>query len=259
MSDLSVITTSTAPAPPSHWAQRKALFDQLAQALQAGDLQAAQDAFAALRPPAPDAQGNGNPPRGPFAALADALQKGDLVAAQEAFAQITQRREHRHHRTEEGEHPEAEFFKQMKALFQQLGQALEAGDLAGAQEAFANLQSRAPGDGPGRRLGRGGNGHGPFATLATALENGDLAAAQEAFGQIQQARGHRHHRHEHDDDEGATTPPTPTKPPTTPPATDPAPASSTPPAPAPIRAGDQEGGDDDGGAKARWKRIDLTA
>ncbi|MFZ1376289.1 MAG: hypothetical protein WAS25_06820 [Geothrix sp.] len=255
MSDLSVITTSNAPAPPSHWAQRKALFDQLGQALQAGDLQAAQDAFAALRPPAPDAQGAGNPPRGPFSALTDALQKGDLVAAQEAFAQITQRREHRHHRTEEVEHPEAEFFKQMKALFQQLGQALEAGDLAGAQEAFADLKSGAPGDGPGRRLGRGGNGHGPFATLANALENGDLAAAQEAFGQIQQARGHRHHRHEHDDDEGATTPPTPT----TPPTTDPAPASSTPPAPAPIQAGDQEGNDDEGGAKSRRKRIDLTA
>ena len=44
MSDLSVITTSNAPAPPSRWAQRKALFDQLGQALQAGDLQAAQDA-----------------------------------------------------------------------------------------------------------------------------------------------------------------------------------------------------------------------
>ncbi|MCE1204329.1 MAG: hypothetical protein LWW79_06950 [Holophagaceae bacterium] len=257
MSNLSVTTTSsTTPALQDRWAQRKALFDQLGQALQAGDLKAAQDAFAALRPStgseAP--QGGWGPPRGPFAILADALQKGDLAAAQDAFAQITQRREHSHHDIEEGGHSEADSFRQMKALFDQLGQALQAGDLAGAQEAFANLQSRAPGDGPGRREGRGGRGQGPFAALATALQNGDLTAAQDAFGQIQQARGHHHRHHEEETETGPSSTP--------PPAADPATASTPASTPASgSSTGQNRGDDDDDGAavRSRRARIDVTA
>jgi len=252
MSDLSVTTTSsTTPALQDRWAQRKAHFDQLGQALQAGDLQAAREAFAALRPASGSEapRGGWDPPRGPFAILADALQKGDLTAAQDAFAQITQRREQPHHDIEEGGPSEVDSFRQMKALFDQLGQALQAGDLAGAQEALANLQSRAPGDGPGRREGRGGRGQGPFAALATALQNGDLAAAQDAFGQIQQARGHHHRHHE---EETETRPSS-----TPPPAADPGSAST--PALDPS-AGQKRGDDDDDDAvRPSHVRLDVTA
>ncbi|NWJ41667.1 MAG: hypothetical protein HXX12_11945 [Geothrix sp.] len=253
MSDLSVTSTTTS-VPPSSWAQRKALFDQLGQALQAGDLSAARTAFAALRPAsapeAPSQDPGGTASRNPFAALADALQKGDLAAAQDAFAQMAQRREHHHPRTEEAEASEAGSFKQMKALFDQLGQALQAGDLSGARDAFAALQARGPGNGPSSREGQGATAQGPFAALATALQKGDLTAAQEAFGQIQQARGHHHHHRGHE--AGSTTPVTP---PTTPPATATAPASTTPPA----SSGDRDGDRDGDGAKAQGARIDLTA
>lgn len=254
MSDLSVTSTTTA-VPPSSWTQRRALFDQLGQALQAGDLAAAQSAFAALRPAsapgAPPQDPGGTAPRNPFAALADALQKGDLAAAQDAFAQIAQRRGHHHHpRSEDAEASEAGSFKQMKTLFDQLGQALQAGDLTGAKDAFAALQARGPGSGPSPREGQGATAQGPFAALATALQNGDLAAAQEAFGQIQQARGHHHHHREHD--AGSATPTTPS---TTPPAAGVTPTSTAPAATSEDRDGDRDGG----GAKAQPARIDLTA
>jgi outer membrane protein assembly factor BamD (BamD/ComL family) len=114
MSDMSVASAvgSTQSTQQSPWAQRKNLFDQLGQALQKGDLKAAQTAFAALQqnapqgpPPTQDGQGNGAQSR--FTALADALQKGDLAGAQQAFSQIQQARgqHHHHHRTEASSSP----------------------------------------------------------------------------------------------------------------------------------------------------------
>ncbi len=101
MSDLSVSSAANS-TQQSQWAQRKSLFDQLGQALQKGDLQAAQTAFAALQQnapqgPPPPQNGQGNASQNPFSALADALQKGDLAGAQQAFSQIQQARGHHHH------------------------------------------------------------------------------------------------------------------------------------------------------------------
>jgi outer membrane protein assembly factor BamD (BamD/ComL family) len=82
---------------------------------------------------------------------------------------------------------------QRKNLFDQLGQALQKGDLKGAQTAFAALQANAPQGAPPQ--GAQGNATpSPFAALATALQNGDLSAAQAAYAQIQQTRGHHNHR-----------------------------------------------------------------
>lgn len=93
-------------------AQRRSDFQQLAQALQSGDLSGARQAFAALRQTfgasKPDQAGNqfGNSPggqsNGPFAALAQALQSGDLSGAQQAFAALRTQMHgahgHHHHR-----------------------------------------------------------------------------------------------------------------------------------------------------------------
>ena len=100
MSDMSV-SSAASSTQLSQWAQRKTLFDQLGQALQKGDLQGAQTAFAALQKSAPglsaSQSGQGNASQSPFTALADALQKGDLAGAQQAFSQIQQARGHHHH------------------------------------------------------------------------------------------------------------------------------------------------------------------
>jgi hypothetical protein len=74
--------------------QRRQEFAALGQALQSGDLQSAQKAFAALNPSAASstqaAQSSSK-----FSGLAQALQSGDLAGAQKAFAAISS---HGHHR-----------------------------------------------------------------------------------------------------------------------------------------------------------------
>jgi hypothetical protein len=89
---------------------------------------------------------------------------------------------------------------QVKNLWDQLGQALQKGDLAGAQKAFAALQANAPqgasqAQGAATQNGQGSSSQNPLNTLASALQSGNLAAAQQAFSQVQQAQGHHHHHH----------------------------------------------------------------
>lgn len=85
--------------------QRKQDFQNLASALQTGDLSGAQKAFAQLQQDGPKAvqtqnsqksnQSNGQ--NNPFQALASALQSGDLSGAQQAFSQVQQNMKTHHH------------------------------------------------------------------------------------------------------------------------------------------------------------------
>jgi soluble cytochrome b562 len=79
--------------------QRQQDFSQLAQALQGGNLAAAQSAFSALQNTNGQAQSSnatngsnsnssGNTISNDFAALAQALQSGNISSAQSAFAQL---------------------------------------------------------------------------------------------------------------------------------------------------------------------------
>lgn len=83
---------------------------------------------------------------------------------------------------------------QQKNEFQQLGKALQSGDLAGAQQAFSALQQNTP-QGLSSQNAQGNSAQSPFAALGQALQSGNLSAAQQAFSQLQQAGGHHHHRH----------------------------------------------------------------
>jgi len=78
------------------------------------------------------------------------------------------------------------YFQQRQSDVQQLGQALQSGDLAGAQQEFTALQT----------LGQSGpfaNGNDfknsqrqqDFNAIGQALQSGDLAGAQQAFAQLQ--------------------------------------------------------------------------
>lgn len=74
---------------------------------------------------------------------------------------------------------------QMKSQFDQLGQALDSGDLTAAKQAYSAIQQNAP---------QGQSDQGPMAQmkskidqLGQALDSGDLATAKTAFSSIQQS------------------------------------------------------------------------
>ena len=85
------------------------------------------------------------------------------------------------------------YFQQRGSDLQQLGQALQSGDLAGAQQEYDAIQS----------LGQNGpfaNGDAfkvsqrqqDFAAIGQALQSGDLAAAQKAFADLKSTFQHHH-------------------------------------------------------------------
>ena len=74
---------------------------------------------------------------------------------------------------------------QMKSQFDQLGKALDSGDLTAAKQAYSAIQQNAP---------QGAGDQGPMAQmkskidqLGQALDSGDLAAAKTAYSAIQQS------------------------------------------------------------------------
>jgi hypothetical protein len=94
-------------------------------------------------------------------------------------------------------------FQQIRDAFQQLGQALQSGDLNAAQQAFAALQQLMPNLSAGSQTqtGQQGSGQSQFAAdlsaLSQALQSGDLTKAQDAFAKLQQDMQSAHKRHHH--------------------------------------------------------------
>jgi len=84
---------------------------------------------------------------------------------------------------------------QRKQDFQNLASALQSGNLATAQQAFAQLQK----DSLNVSQSQNGQNSGqttPLQALASALQSGDLTGAQQAFSQLQQnIKVHHHHHH----------------------------------------------------------------
>lgn len=130
-------------------------FQQLGQDLQSGNLSAAQTDFATLQSLQPQnnstsqSQSN-NPIAEAFSQLSQDLQSGNLSGAQQDFAtiqqdiqsqaaqgqsQATEGHHHHHHHGSGGEEQSA-----VSQAFQQLGQALQTGNLTSAQQAYSTLQ-----------------------------------------------------------------------------------------------------------------------
>ena len=97
--DMSILSTGSSNSSQSvissNWQQRRQSFDALSQALQSGDMTAAQQAFSSLSSTFP--AGITNDPNSPLAKLGQALKSGDLSAAQSAFAEIRGHKGHRAH------------------------------------------------------------------------------------------------------------------------------------------------------------------
>lgn len=106
-------------------------------------------------------------------------------------------------------------FQQRKQDFSNLAQALQSGDLAGAQKAYADLQSLQQNSPAGSNARSNSNGNpvqSDFAALGQALASGNLSQAQSDFSKLQSDfksalqntaqqiggahKGHHHHRHQ---------------------------------------------------------------
>ncbi len=100
---------------------------------------------------------------------------------------------------------------QPKQDFFSLANALNTGDLAGAQKAFATLQQdlQIRTQSPLTQVPLGGTIGQDFQALQKALDSGDVSEAKTVFHtlmqDLQQARGHhRHHGHHHHGEQNPT-------------------------------------------------------
>ena len=93
-------------------------------------------------------------------------------------------------------------FQQIRKLLEQLGQALQSGDLSGAQITFSSLQQLLPSSSANQAQTTQQTNQNTFMTdlnaLGQALQSGDLSKAQEAFVKLQQDMQAAHKGHHHD-------------------------------------------------------------
>lgn len=80
-------------------------------------------------------------------------------------------------------------FQEIQQDFGQLANALETGDLSGAQSAYANIQQVLQGAAGGSSSTGSTTLQNDFASLGQALQSGDLSQAQSAFAQLQNDAG----------------------------------------------------------------------
>jgi hypothetical protein len=91
-------------------------------------------------------------------------------------------------------------YAQARQDFQNLGNALQSGNLTAAQQAFAQLQQSNPNIGQSQGTQNNSSASQAIQNLGNALQSGDLSGARQAFAQLQQGmqaagKGHGHHHH----------------------------------------------------------------
>ncbi len=125
----------------NHRQQFQQEFKQLGQDLQSGNLSAAQTDFASLEKLQPSSTpASSNPIAQAFNQLSTDLQSGNLSAAQQDYSNIQQhfqsRAAHMHHHQGGGGGGD----NTISQLMDQLGQALQSGNLTAAQQSYTTLQ-----------------------------------------------------------------------------------------------------------------------
>ena len=123
-------------------------FQKLGQDLQTGNLTGAQADFSALQQAGPQSSSStqsSNPIAQAFQQLSTDLQSGNLTAAQKDYTNLQQdfqnqasqvQRPHHHHHASESQDSRSAVSQSLA----QLGQDLQKGDLASAQQAYTTLQ-----------------------------------------------------------------------------------------------------------------------
>jgi hypothetical protein len=124
-------------------------FQRLGQALQSGNLSAAQSDFATLQQTSssPSASASTSSPIAQaFSQLGKDLQSGNLSAAQQDFSKIQQDTQsqspqaHHHHHHHGGGGGSSSSQSTLALEFAQLGQDLQAGNVSAAQQAYSSVQ-----------------------------------------------------------------------------------------------------------------------
>jgi hypothetical protein len=176
----------------------KSDFAALGKALNSGDLTTAQTAFTTLQS---DLQAAGQTQSGQqtgatsqlsadLAALGKAIQSGNVSDAQKAFQTLQKdmqqaRKAHHHHdggSAQNTQNTTSNPFSDLAAI----GNALQSGDLSGAQSAFATLQQDT-GTSSGQSTTSTTSTPGTDLTaLSSALQSGNLSDAQNAFATLMQ-------------------------------------------------------------------------
>ena len=155
---IASIASSTLMHYVGHYAQSNRVkwqqgLQQLGQDLQAGNLSAAQSDFAALQQLNPQISStastqSGNGVAQDFAQLGKDLQAGNTSAAQQDYSQLQQQISataagvHHHHHHHHGGSSGSSGSGDLSQLLQQVGHALQAGNLTAAQQAYATLQQQ---------------------------------------------------------------------------------------------------------------------
>jgi outer membrane protein assembly factor BamD (BamD/ComL family) len=130
-------------------------FQQLGQDLQSGNLSAAQSEFATLQQgvtQTSSATQSSSPIAQAFSKLSQDLQSGNLTAAQSDYSTLQQDMQtqaasaHGHHRHHHGGSSENSG-SAVSQLFNELGTALQAGNLSSAQQAYSTLRQDLAGTG----------------------------------------------------------------------------------------------------------------
>ena len=155
-----IYATQSTQNNQSQFQQIQTDFQQLGQDLQAGNLTGAQQDFATLQQALPSGQSQSqqntaSPIAQAFTALSQALQSGNLQDAQTAFTTLQgdiqqqqgsgQVRHHHHHggnnnSSQSAASAASQQTNPVATAFGALSQALQSGNLSGAQTAFATLQ-----------------------------------------------------------------------------------------------------------------------
>ncbi len=126
-------------------------FQQLGQDLQSGNLSAAQSDFVTLQSLVPNSSTSSSQSNNPiaqaFTQLAKDLQSGNLSAAQKDFSTIQQDFKNQATQSQTGatqghHHHHGGGSSEISQLLDQLGTALQSGNLSQAQSAFASLQQQ---------------------------------------------------------------------------------------------------------------------
>ena len=152
-----IYATQSTQNNQSQFQQIQTDFQQLGQDLQAGNLTGAQQDFATRQQALPSGQSQSqqntaSPIAQAFTALSQALQSGNLQDAQTAFTTLqgdiqqqqgSGQRHHHHHGGNSSQSTASAASQQTNPVataFGALSQALQSGNLSGAQTAFATLQ-----------------------------------------------------------------------------------------------------------------------
>jgi len=159
----SVLSQLSSFAPQSQSQKLQQSFQQLAQDLQSGNLSQAQSDFSSLQQLLPVSQSNlvtgipsgaqsTNPLATAVSQLAQDLKSGNLAAAQSDLAGVQQdvqqlrqqgmaHAHHHHHRNaDDNASQSSTSMTPISTLFDQLGQSLQSGNVAAAQQAYTSLQ-----------------------------------------------------------------------------------------------------------------------